>query len=74
MKRMDSQAQQEKQQGLDALQSERRQQEGQLEAANARAAAAASEAAALRRTADALQRDREARRREAVQPKALGQV
>ena len=66
MKRLEGQAQQEKAQSLRALQSERKRQKGQVDAALARATAAESEVNTLRQTQQALQRGLEACRREAI--------
>ena len=66
--------QQEKQQGLNAVQSERRRQKSQADAAVVKARALEGEVASLRKTVEALQRDLDACRREAAQLKAAAQV
>ena len=74
MRRLEGQVQQEKQQSLKAVQSERRRQKSQVDAANAKAVASESEVASLRKAVEALQHDLDACRREAAQLKAPAQV
>lgn len=76
-KRLEAQVQQEKQHSLKAVQSERRRQKGQVDAANAKASASdakvtasENEVASLKKTLEALQRDLDACRQEAAQLKA----
>lgn len=66
--------QQEKAQSLNALQSERKRQRGQMEGANARAVASEGELTTLRKSLTALQKDLQACRQAAAQRQSVVQV